>query len=111
MENKKTKATLKDIFNDLPYINRELLRDWEVRNVMYQPYHYKKNVVRIVECYILNEEGQLVKLGMLRLTKMGRHKSEINRDNIRPIIEDNVSRSSHIMNENNRIYWDLKETF
>lgn len=108
---KKTRPTLKDIFNDLPYANRELLRDWEVRNVMYQPHHYKKNVVGIVERNIFNEEGQLVKLGMLRLTKMGRHKSEINRDNITPFIEDNVSRSAHIMTDDNRIYWDLKDTF
>jgi hypothetical protein len=111
MEKKKTKAIINYIFNDLSYINQELLLDWEVRNAMDQPQHYKKYVVEIVVCKILNELGQLVKLGMLRLTKMGRHKSEINRYNIRPIIEDNVSRRSHIITYHNRIYWDFKEKF
>ncbi|MEN9440635.1 MAG: hypothetical protein RLZ33_711 [Bacteroidota bacterium] len=108
---KKARPTLKAIFNDLPYISRELLRDWEVRNIMYQPLHYKKNVVGIVERNIFDSNGKLLKLGRLRLTKMGRHKGDLTRVNVQPFIEENVSRSSHIMTDDNRIYRKLPEIF
>ena len=110
-KNMKTPQILKDIFYSLPYVNRELLRDWDVRNLMYQPFHYKKNIVGIVERNVYDVEGKLIKLGKLRLIKMGRHKTDLKRKSVSPFIEKNVSRSSHIMTDDNRIYWHLNQTF
>lgn len=108
---KKNVLTLSDVFMELPYLQRQLLREPEDRNIFYQPHICKKNVVGIVERDVYDENGNLVKLGRTKLIRMGRHKTDIRRSNVEPFVIDHVHKSAHMMTDDNRIYWRIGTNF
>lgn len=85
----------------------------------FQPIHYRKNIFGMVERDIVSFElgpnGKYKKVvhkyGRLVLRKVGRHRGEICKANLFPILKDHVSKTAHLMTDEHKSYYNMKAYF
>lgn len=82
------------------YATRLLLADKNHRMSQYQPIHYKKNIL-----------GMLQRDGNLVLKKVGRQRGDICQENVMPILQNHITEDTHIMTDEHKAYINVNKQF
>lgn len=107
----KKKLTLSDIKYTLSNECRRILDDKEDRMRWYQPIHYRKNIVGMIERDIKDENGNLISAGKLVLAKMGRQRGDVCEVNMLPLLTDKIHSDAHVMTDEAKVYSNLSLLF
>lgn len=114
------KNRLMEMMNSEKYLGGEQYYESKNQRMLrYQPIHYRKNIFGMVERDIVSFElgpsGKYKKVihkyGRLVLRKVGRHRGEICKANLFPILKDHVSKTAHLMTDEHKAYFNMKTYF
>lgn len=114
------KDRFKDMMNSEKYLGGEQYYETKLQRMLHiQPIHYRKNIFGMVERDIVSFElgpnGKYKKVihkyGKLILRKVGRHRGEICKANLFPILKKHVSRTAHLMTDEHKAYYNMKAYF